>query len=67
MTTDRLESSFKELSPSSRRNALRFLAVASLGLAGAAITGCANMRADPKKPRPRSHITGKGGGPGGNK
>lgn len=49
----------------SRRGALGLLAGIPVALAGLALAGCGNMRADPKKPRPKSYITGRGGGPGG--
>lgn len=49
-----------------RRRMLGLLAGAPLALAGLALAGCGNMRAAPKKPRPKSYITGRGGGPGSN-
>jgi len=44
---------------------MALFAGASLALAGAALAGCSNMRADPAKPRPKTHINGRQGGSGG--
>lgn len=51
-----------------RRHVLRLLggglAFAGLAFAGLALAGCADMSAGPKPKRPKSYITGRGGGPG---
>lgn len=53
------EAGFRSTQPV-RRHVLRLFAVLPLALAGCGV----NMKADPKKPRPKTHITGRGGGPG---
>jgi len=47
-----------------RRNFVRLMAGASLAVAGAMIAGCGNLQADPKRPRPKTRITGHGGATG---
>jgi len=49
-----------------RRRPMRLLVGASLAAPVALIAGCGdmNMKAAPEKPRPKTHITGRGGGPG---
>lgn len=47
-----------------RRAFVRLMAGASLTLTTALVAGCANMQADPKRPRSKTHITGRGGANG---
>jgi hypothetical protein len=51
-----------------RRKFMTLFAGASLAVAGAALSGCSgwDMRADPAKSRPKTHINGRQGGSGGN-
>lgn len=49
----------------SRRHALGLLAGLPVALAGLALTGCGNMKMEPKRKPAKSTITGRGGGPGG--
>jgi hypothetical protein len=46
-----------------RRHVLRLLS-GGLAFAGLALAGCADISAGPKPKRPKSYITGRGGGPG---
>lgn len=47
-----------------RRAFMRLMAGGSLAIAAPLAAGCAGMKADPKRPRPKTHITGRGGANG---
>lgn len=59
------ESKFVLSAQPSRRRALGLLAGLPVALAGLALTGCSNMKMEPKRKPAKSTITGRGGGPAG--
>ena len=63
MTHTNLDSRIDTSVSSNRRKFMTLFAGASLALAGCSSW---DMRADPAKPRPKTHITGRQGGSGGN-
>lgn len=62
-TGDKLRAK-EEAGVAARRAFMRWMAAGSFALGGALVAGCANMKADPKRSRLKTHITGRGGANG---